>query len=100
MSENNVSEKVLKKVYGGAGDGRTIIIALLLPSTGKETNEVTVYIDGVLESSLCNNYDSSVESINLKFAGTRGIKRVDIKVNKISYKTYEVNFDSGSYIEL
>lgn len=100
MAKDKISEEKLNMVNGGYGKEYTIIVSVLLPATDKVENKVTVYIDGQLESSLCNSYDSSVEKINLKIVGSTGNKMVDVKVNNIRYKTYDVNFDNGTYSEI
>lgn len=97
---NNLSEEKLNMVNGGSGGNKTITVSVLLPKTDKLENKVTVYIDGQYESSLCNSYDSSIELINLRIVGSDGHKRVDVKVNDIRYKSYDVNFDKGTYIEI
>ena len=93
-----ILETKLQNVAGGSGREKTVRLTVNLPSTNN-LNKVTVFIDGTLESSLCNEYDSCIETIYLEVKGTVKSKIVEVKVNNLPYKSYTVDFEKGTYQE-
>ena len=96
-----LQEEELKQVTGGEGKTeKTISITVYLPTNISDEYILSVYEDGVLLSGMTREIDPSVEQINLPFKGTKGSKQIRIKINNVTYKTYQINFDNQTYSEI
>ena len=86
----------MSKISGGASRrDRTIIIELKLPESDQEKN-ISVYVDGELDSSKSKVIDPSIIYTQFRFTGS-GVKSVKFKLNGQSYKEYTLDFESGTY---
>lgn len=95
-----LSEEELKLVIGGSRRENTVVIPLQLPTSIGNSLKLDIYIDGILEESLCRTVDPIIEIINLSFKGITGYSSVTVKINGMPYKNYSINFDDSSYKEL
>lgn len=96
-----LTEKELKNVAGGQSRERTMVIQIVI--TGLVSgNEVVIepYVDGILMSNQVKKIDPQIIGIvYISVKGREGKKRLDVKIGDSLTKTYEINFDSGEYVE-
>ena len=102
-TKETLTTQELNSVTGGTSTREKTIIVRVNLSSLVALGDITInpYIDGVLQTSMIKTVDTqSVSACDFSIRGKVGKKTLSIKVNNHLYKTYEVDFDSRSYIEL
>ncbi len=83
-------------VSSGKGDKRTVEVIVELPSYVSGSLEMTVLVDGEIDSSLTKTvYPSSGSSVNISFEGT-GKKNVVVQLDGQTYREYTIDFTAGA----
>ncbi len=83
-------------VSSGKGDKRTVEVIVELPSYVTGSLEMTVLVDGEIDSSLTKTvYPSSGSSVNISFEGT-GRKSVVVQLDGQTYREYTIDFTAGA----
>lgn len=95
-----LNDEVLKNVSGGGRRERKIVVVVYLPSNMLEPYKMSVYEDGLYQSNMSGQIDPNVQLINLEFSGSGGFSMINVKLNDVLYKSFQLDFDSGSYREL
>lgn len=91
--EVNEGTAVQITVSSGEATEKKLVIDVYLPSNIKEQVTLTVYVDGVYDSSkkvvpeYNNTYSFSVK-------GTTGTKKINVDLNGNQYRVYSADFDS------
>lgn len=96
-----LNEDKLEKVVGGEHREKTINVSVQVENVGQKNDiDVIVYVDGEYRRDLSRTIDPSVLVFNVQLKGTNGIKRLDIKFNNELKKSYNLNFENGTYVEI
>lgn len=82
-------------VSSGKGDKRTVEVYVELPSYVSDGLEMSVIVDGEVDSSLSKTVYPSSGSVTLNFEGT-GKKNVVVQLNGQIYREYTLDFSLGT----
>ena len=99
-SEKELLDNELEKVTGGSGREITVTIEVPMPPLSGPNNIMEVYIDGQFNAAFSRGVDESLEIAKVEIKGKTGTKSVQVKINGFAYKTYIVDFESGTYSEI
>ena len=82
-------------VSSGKGDKKTVEVIVDLPPNATKSLEMTVTVDGEVDSSLSQTVDPGSGSVTLSFEGT-GKKTVVVELDGQVYREYTIDFTTGS----
>ncbi len=91
--EVNEGTAVQVTISSGEATEKNLVIDVYLPSNIKEQVTLTVYVDGVYDSSkkVVPEYNN-IYSLSVK--GTTGTKKINVDLNGNQYRVYSADFDS------
>ena len=91
--EVNEGTAVQVTISSGEATEKNLVIDVYLPSNIKEQVTLTVYVDGVYDSSkkVVPEYNN-IYSLSVK--GTSGTKKINVDLNGNQYRVYSADFDS------
>lgn len=99
-SEKELLDNELEKVTGGSGREITVTIEVPMPPLSGPNNTMEVYIDGQFNGAFSRGVDESLEIAKIEIKGKTGTKSVQVNINGFAYKSYVVDFESGTYSEI
>lgn len=101
MKNNELKEQQLENVAGGTSREKTITVVVDFSEYRQFTSDITIkpYLDGELLNDKVKTVDRSITVVNINITG-KGIKQLRVKLNNEVFKTYKLDFTSGTVIEL
>ena len=99
-SEKELLDNELEKVTGGSDREITVTIEVPMPPLSGPNNTMEVYIDGQFNGAFSRGVDESLEIAKIEIKGKTGTKSVQVNINSFAYKSYVVDFESGTYSEI
>ena len=100
INGKELTDEILGKTVGGEGESEPVVLTVDLPDCFSESYILEVFADGILKSNMTQTIDPSREQISLRFNGTRGSSLIQINLNHMLYKTYQIDFGSASFKEI